>query len=178
MIIYTNLTSTTGQPSAQNIYVLVVFVAIFSLLILRRLSRYVKGTVLRPSGVIMRTFIYGLITAVSFFLPSLGGIYIVMEISLLIIGTLIGFLLGDATQVYMSDNRMMYKRSIIITALWLISYVTRLIIELEFPFNLLFSTVFNIVLAFTFGLILGEAFQIFRKRREILNEKSQQNMSL
>lgn len=177
MFIYTNFTTSTTQQSLQNLYGLVIFIAIFSFIIFRRLSRYLRGTVLKPSSVILRTLIYGLITVFSFFLPSLGGIYIVVEVLVFPVGALMGFLLGDATLVYILDNKMMYKRSILITAFWVISYVTRIFIELEFPLNMLLSTLSNIVLTFTFGLIVGESFQIFRKRTDIMNEAAQ-NMGL
>ena len=161
-------------------YGIVVIIAIFLFFIARMALRTIRGSRYSVRGLFMRPVIYLVLTAFLVF-----GLALWQDLLLLvaaIIGAFIGLELGKKSNIFEHEGKIMYKRSSEVTILWIVGFVIR--IGIDFVFNPAFngstpqtlSSIFalssfesspivfgaDLLLALSAGLLVGEAFVIYK----------------
>jgi membrane protein CcdC involved in cytochrome C biogenesis len=150
-------------------------------LIARLFLRGRNGTNFSLTSIFIRPVIYTLITLA--FLLILGLEQDAMLIGAIVIGLLLGLVLGRKSDIFEKDGKVMYKRSNEVTILWLIGFVIRILIDffynpaltapsLNITQILLYEKtipilfIADILLAFTAGLLLGEAIVLYQSHKK------------
>ena len=146
--------------SGYQLELIIAVIIIFG--IFRGLSgrRYTRLRVLRTP------VLYLVLTLIAIFLTSLPNIYAQLMILLLPVGIPLGVRFGKDVKFFSKDGVLYYKRSPTILLLWAVALVARTSLEL-FSFNsLLAIIVFNALLSFITGMLVGEAIHILRTDKE------------
>ncbi|MEM0134442.1 MAG: hypothetical protein QXU18_04335 [Thermoplasmatales archaeon] len=168
--------SSTSLPFAFNSgYLFELIIAIIILLgIIRGINgrRYTKARVLRTP------VIYLLFTLAAVFLTSMPNIYAQLMILLLPIGIPIGTSFGKDVRFFSKNDVLYYKRSPFILILWAIALIARAAIELFSLNSLLAIIVFNALLSFITGMLLGEAVHILRTNKQETNVQNKTSSDL
>ncbi len=162
-----------------------VFIAILIVAVAIRTVRGMSGSEYSAKKLFTRPAAYIVLTALLVF-----GLALWQDAVLFIsvaAGILLGLALGRKGNVFEQDGRVMFKRSLEVTLLWLVAYVIR--IGIDFAFNPAFTqsstaspaSIFiaanafeggilvfgaDVLLSFTAGLLLGEALALRRSYRE------------
>jgi membrane protein CcdC involved in cytochrome C biogenesis len=160
---------------------------IITFITIRRYRRSSKGSAFSVTSIFLRPAIYSLITIGFLFIVGLENA--IMLIAAMLIGLLIGLILGKKSDIFEKDGKVMYKRSNEITIMWMIGFIVRL--TLDYFFNpaltapnfsinsflfyertvpLLF--VADLLLAFTAGLLLGEAWILYNNHNKRQHPKA------
>lgn len=150
---------------------LVVFVA---LVLFLRLRRQHSGSTFTTGRIIRTPLIYILLTLLLLAsTPTLDAILI--TITALLLGMLLGSKLGSRSSVFKEGEKIKYKRSNEIFAIWIIAFVIRLALDFSHPLNT--SLDFQVtsgnlyyiyvaadaLLAFSAGMLAEEAMHLFKK---------------
>lgn len=136
--------------------------AIILLVVVRRIMYAVHGRRFSRGRVLSLPVIYLFLTFVT--LIPLEYLNPVALLSLLAIpvGFVAGYMFGKQVSFFNKDGVLYFKRSPVILILWLISYITRIVLVYLLGSN--FDIVFTVdsILALTSGLILGEAIRVLK----------------
>ncbi|MGC8506129.1 MAG: hypothetical protein ACP5NK_05425 [Thermoplasmata archaeon] len=169
--------TSVGTP---QVYDTILLIVIILLLVLRRSIRSIRGRKFSKRRIIQRPLLLVILSAVFLFFPVFYQSDIVYFILSIVAGTIIGTRLGTLSTVYSDRGDFYYRSSIILTSLWLVTYVSRLILELFFNVSsYLIDTVFIILLSFSAGLFLGEAINLIEKynvAKATLEQQSQDSV--
>lgn len=141
----------------QVIYFGIILV-IFIVIIYRRTNVIMKGRKLSNRSLIRLPLIYTILTAL--FLYDVGTLFIVLAIVLYLAAIAPGYLLAKETKIFKKEENQYYKSSIVITLIWIVLFIVRIVIELVSPENLLLEGVTAVLLAFSAGLFVGEGLLI------------------
>ena len=140
-----------------------------------------KGAKFSLTGIFIRPVIYTIITLA--FLFILSPEQDAMLIAAIAIGLLLGLLLGRRSDIFEKDGKVMYRRSNWVTILWLIGFAIRILIDFLYNPALTAPTlniaqvlfyekttyilfIADILLAFTAGLLLGEAIVLYQSHKK------------
>ena len=161
--------------ATTEIYTILVLAAILVIIAVRlftRLRKNASGARYSLRSILLLPILY---SAITFFLmigmPVSEDAILVIS---LIIGIAIGLLLGRRSEIFEKDGKMMYRRSAVIMAIWLVGFIAR--VGLEFvsgsfdfgpgmtPLSPSGAFIFgaDVLLAFSAGLLLGEAIMLYR----------------
>jgi hypothetical protein len=135
-------------------------IAILVLIAVRRIYRGIYGRQYRSSRVFVTPAIYLFLLVFSMF--ALGTNFI-LEISVLLLilpGIPIGLRFGSSVKFFKRNETLFYRRSQFVLVFWLISFVVREILAILYPSVLYVILAVDALLAFTTGIIIGEAIQI------------------
>jgi hypothetical protein len=180
------LSASTIEVSAIPVVLVLLIVFVLS----RRIIRNNKGIGYSVRSIFITPIIYVVLSA--YFLIGLG-IYQDLGVAVaVVIGVLVGTLLGRRSEIFEKDGKVMYKRSMEVMAIWLVGFIIR--IAVDFLFNPQVTSVFgtnsiisssvvaasqigpillgaDILLAFSAGLLLGEALILYMKHRSKYSKK-------
>ncbi len=157
-------------------YVYILFIVL--LFVLLRTRSQAKGRKINAAKIFRRPVLYSLFTLL--LLVSTPTI-IALAASLLfwILGYKAGLVFGPKAKVYAENGIIRSKSSNEIFAIWTVSFVARLFIELAFPIPSAPSVVvpnayfwylaIDLLLAFSAGMLLGEARHIYKMYKSIKN---------
>jgi cation transport ATPase len=154
--------STTTIPSFSAGYEFEILIGVIIILgIVRGLSgrKYSAARVLRTPA------IYILFTAFAIFFSSTPNLYAQSMILLLPVGIPVGMKFGKDVKFFKRDDVLYYRRSPYILLLWALALIARVSLEFFSLHSLLAIIVFNALLSFITGMLLGEAIHILTKRR-------------
>jgi membrane protein CcdC involved in cytochrome C biogenesis len=156
-IMLSTLSLGTSYGETEGIYLL-VFIA---LILFLRLRRSVKGQKFKLSRVIYYPILYLVISIYSYYLDQ-SSFVLGLFLILLMFGTLIGNKIGGNVKFFNKDEKIYYKRSNYISAIWTVSFISRIILEFYYPQNFEINSIITLVLSFTTGLLIGEGINIYK----------------
>lgn len=152
-----------SQLSGGSLYLILI---IFAVIVTIRLYRGLKGTKFSTFTLFRLPAIYTILT-----IFSLAAYYgkadlyeiIVAALAVFIIGVFAGLRYGSGVEFFEKEGNTHYKRAPYILIIWLVAFIARFVLEFAFPTLFYVSLVVNILLAFSTGLIAGEALHIHEK---------------
>jgi uncharacterized membrane protein len=164
---------------------LLIVVAIIVFFIARMTWRTIKGSKYSVRSIFIRPVIYIVLSA--FLVLGLFLWQDALVIIVAVLGVLLGLVLGKRANIFEKNGQVMYKRSNEVTILWLVAFVIRITIDFLFnpalssaASNESLSTILtamttyestplafgaDLLLAFSAGLLLGEAFVLYRNHK-------------
>ena len=142
------------------------FELIIGILIVLGIVRGLAGRKYTPLKVLRTPSIYLLFTLVAVFLTSVPNIYAQLMLLLLPVGIPVGLRFGKDVKFFTKNGLLYYKRSPFILLLWAGALIARVALELYSSQSLLGIIVFNALLSFITGMLLGEPIHIFRTKKE------------
>lgn len=167
----------SGTPTVPNgispdvEYVIIGIIFLF--ISIRVFVRGINGRPYRQSYLYRRPVLYTLLTLYLIF-PEL---YVSDFILLVLLAIPLGFIIGDRyggdVSFFSVNSTLYFKRSPVIMIIWLISFGIRLILEILYPTVFLYDVMVDLLLAFTDGMLIGEARNVIIKARE----RNEQNAS-
>lgn len=162
-----NFNSGPGQGS--GLLITLGFVSIF---IVIRLYRGINGRYYRTATVLRGPVVYVILTLL--FVVLLGLIDDLILLTLLFIpaGTFLGYRFGTRTKFFTRGGSVFYSRSPVMMSIWFGSYIVRLVLEVLYPTNLNVMMLVDSALSLTTGLLIGEALNIIKKRKEYVPSAS------
>ena len=165
--------SSVGTPQVYDTILLIIIVL---LLVVRRSIRSIRGRKFSKRRIVQRPLLLVILSAVFLFFPVFYQSDLIYFVLSIIAGTIIGTRLGTLSTVYSDRGEFYYRSSIILTSLWIIMYVSRLVLELFFNVSsYLIDTIFIILLSFSAGLFLGEAINLIEKYNDARATMERQN---
>ncbi len=161
--------------ATANTYTVLILVALLAIIAVRlfvRLRKNASGARYSLRSILLLPVLY---SAITFFLMigmQFRGDAIL--IASLIIGIAAGLLFGRRSEIFERDGKVMYRRSAFVMAIWLIGFLIRIGLEFvsgSFDFGsstpsfaaggaVIFGA--DVLLAFSAGLLLGEAIMLYR----------------
>lgn len=158
--------SATGPAGISPDYEFIIIGVIFLFIAVRVFARGINGMPYRKSYLYRRPFLYTVLT-IYLIIPEL---YVSYSILLVLAAIPLGFILGDrfgGNITFFNQNSTLYfKRSPVIMIIWLISFGVRLVLEVLYPTVFLYNFIVDLLLAFTDGMVIGEARNVIVKARE------------
>ena len=148
------------------------FELIIGVLIVIGIVRGLAGRKYTPLRVLRAPVLYVLFTLVAVFLTSIPNIYAQLMLLFLPIGIPVGLRFGRDVKFFTKNGLLYYKRSPFILLLWAGALIARVALELYSSQSILGIIVFNALLSFITGMLLGEAIHIFRTRKKTSNEET------
>jgi hypothetical protein len=139
---------------------------IIGVMILYGIFRGLTGRKFTPLRVLRTPTIYSLFTLMAIFLTSIPSIYAQLMILLLPVGIPLGLRFGKDVKFFKKNDLLYYKRSPYILSVWAVALIARVSLELFSFQSLLAVIVFNALLSFITGMLLGEAVHILRTKKE------------
>lgn len=126
----------------------------------------------------------------AYFLIGLQPYQDAIVICVIVVGILVGMLLGKRSELFEKDGKVLYKRSVEVMAIWIVGFVLRIVAD--FFFNPALTSYFSpnslsgasasaaavayqsslillgvdLLLAFSAGLLLGEALILYMNHRK------------
>lgn len=153
--------STQGPGGSSYLF----FLVIIAFIAVRRISRGVRGSPFRISRVLRAPIIYSILSVLFIFVLSPLNYDIYATIIFLPVGLLFGLGVGGSISFFLKGNVVFYKRSQAILVFWIVSFMLRIILEMFYSNIVIAEIVFDALLAFTSGLIIGEAINIINKAK-------------
>ena len=147
---------------------LLILVAVFLLFAVRRLYAGLNGIAYSSLRVMRLPAVYLLFTLFAVFFIGYINIYVVSTLALLPVAALIGYTYATRCSFFYREGRVFYRRHAFVLVFWLVSFIARLVLEFLLPLNLYVDVTLSAVLAFTTGLIIGEALNIRKKYWEFV----------
>ncbi len=166
-----------ATTSSFNSGGLLIFLVIIIFLLGRRVMRQRKGTKYTVRSIFLTPIIYTALTV--YLLIGVPFWQDLVILAVIIAGTVAGLALGQRSDLFEQDGKILYRRSNEVMVLWMVGYIIRIGIDLFF--NPLYiqgpsassasiatyessMIVFgaDILLAFSAGLLLGEAVVLYR----------------
>lgn len=148
------------------------FELIVAIIIIFGIFRGISGRRYTRLRVLRTPVIYLILTLLAIFLTSFPNIYAQLMILLLPVGIPIGIRFGKDVKFFSKNGVIYYKRSPTILLLWAVALVARTSLELFSFASLLAVIVFNALLSFITGMLVGEAIHILRTDKEEALEKN------
>ncbi len=142
------------------------FELIIAVIIIFGIFRGISGRRYTRLRALRTPVLYLVLTLIAVFLTSHPNIYAQLMILLLPIGIPVGVRFGKDVKFFSKDGMLYYKRSPTILLLWAVALVARTSIELFSFTSLLAIIVFNALLSFITGMLVGEAIHILRTDKE------------
>lgn len=157
----------------------VYIIAFLAIILLLRLRRQHSGSKASTARIFRYPAIYILLSLVLVaYTPSV--LLLVLVALFIVIGYAVGSVFGAKSSVFTSsDGKIMYKRSTEIFVIWIVAFLARIAIEFAFPINYTLGTaskaigifsgvylwysIIDILLAFSAGMLLGEALHLYGK---------------
>lgn len=145
-------------------YVLIFIAVILTLRVYRGLSGRVYSTarVLRPPVV------YLVLTVIAILGLGYMDNSVFLTFIFIPLGFLISYRLLTDADFFARNGTVYYKRSPFILVFWVVSFLSRMILEYFFPTNLEVLMVIDSVLSFTTGLIIGESLHLISERKKFV----------
>lgn len=155
----TNQTAIHISEPASELLIILVLIALFSF------YRSFYGRKYRPSRVFLRPALYLLF---ALFLISISFSLLLLTASLLLVvlGAVTGLVLGGSVTFFRKNNLLYYRRSRFVYAIWLVLFILRVAVEIEGLTDFTAIAVVDGLLAFSSGLLLGEAYHIIGMARK------------
>ncbi|MEM4104148.1 MAG: hypothetical protein QXF80_04015 [Thermoplasmatales archaeon] len=138
---------------------------VVAIIILFGIARGIKGRRYTKLRVLRTPLTYLIFTLAAVFITSRPSIYAQLTILLLPLGFPIGSSFGGDVKFFYKNGEIYYKRSPSILVLWAIALIARASIEIFSIDSLSAIIVFNAILSFTTGMLLGEAVHILRTEK-------------
>ncbi|MDE1851390.1 MAG: hypothetical protein KGH69_01720 [Candidatus Micrarchaeota archaeon] len=152
-----------SQLSGPSVYVVLIVVAVILTL---RIYRSMKGTKFSMFTLARLPAVYTILMLVSFASyyasPYLLEIVAGAAVSL-VVGLLLGMRYASGAEFFEKEGRTHYKRAPYILIAWMAAFIARFAIEIVLPGMFLATVFVNMLLAFSTGLIIGEALHIYEK---------------
>ncbi|MGC8562000.1 MAG: hypothetical protein ACP5UZ_01865 [Thermoplasmata archaeon] len=142
------------------------FELIIAIIIIFGIFRGLSGRRYTRLRVIRTPALYLLLTLLAVFLTSLPNIYAQLMILLVPVGIPAGIRFGKDVRFFSRNGVLYYRRSPSILLLWAVALVARTSLELFSFRSLLAIIVFNAILSFITGMLVGEAVHILRTNKE------------
>jgi hypothetical protein len=169
----------SNSSSLPQVYDTLILIIIVLLLVIRRSLRSVRGRKFSKRRIIQRPAVLIALSVVLLVFPVFYQSDILYFVLSLVAGIVAGTRLGTLSNVYMNEGILFYRSSILLTAIWAVTYVTRLILEVFFNItSFLVDTIFIILLTFSSGLFLGEAINLLEKYKEVKVTQDQQGQDM
>ncbi len=154
----TSIPFTSGQEFEIFIGVIVIF----------GIVRGLSGRKYSAARVIRTPTVYILLTAFAIFFTTLPSLYAKAMIILIPIGIPLGFRFGRDVKFFQKGEVLYYRRSPFILLLWAVALIARVYLELSSYSSLLLAIIlFNGILSFITGMLLGEAIHILRTHGQV-----------
>ena len=162
--------SPTGPPSYSNYF----FLIIIAFVMFRFLMNGINGRKYSQSRILRRPIIYIVLTVILALSLYENYLYMLTVAIAFIPGIFFGDRFGKLSSVYKQGPIIMYKSNPVILIIWLVSLIARIFMELEYPTNIdgIFYT--ELLLSFTSGILLGEAFNIVNKVKNMNTGENQE----
>ena len=138
------------------------FEIIIGIIILFGIFRGLTGRKYALLRVLRTPVIYTVLTLIAVFLTSINDFYAQIMIVLLPIGIPVGIRFGKDVTFFMKNGTLYYKRSPYLLLIWAFALIARVSIELFSFQSLLAVIIFNALLSFITGMLMGEAIHILR----------------
>nr|WP_256202655.1 hypothetical protein [Sulfuracidifex tepidarius] len=126
--------------------------------------RSLRGRKVKPFNLFTRPLIY-VILGLLILLTDISPLVLVAVILGSILGILLGDRFGKGSQVFLDQGEIFYKRSPIILAIWLSSYIARVLMYPYLGSSLLYvvSIALDFLLFMSGFMLLGESIYVFRE---------------
>lgn len=161
-----NPQSFTGFGTGGSLYNLSFLLAIFAIVISLRIYREINGRMYSTARVLRLPVTYVIFTLFEVLVVGLIDPILIAALVLIPVGVFIGDKVGTKVKFFNRNNMVYYIRSPVIMIIWLASFIGRVIIEFALPQSFTLDLVFDLLLSATTGLLIGEALNIIRKRKE------------
>lgn len=152
-----------------------IVAALIAIVLFRRILRNKRGTKYSVRSIFITPIIYVALTL--FFLLGLPVLWDAIVLAMIVVGVGAGLVLGKRSELFEKDGHVLYKRSMEVMIIWVIGFIVR--IGVDFFYNPAFAGNFSlsalaaystnpivlgadIILAFSAGLLLGEAIVLYR----------------
>lgn len=165
---FTVLATSPFAPQDSSLPGLLILVAVFLLMAVRRLYAGLNGIAYSSVRVLRVPVLYFLFTLFAVFAFGSISIYLVSTLAFIPLAAILGYMYATRCSFFYREGRVFYTRHMFVLVFWLISFIARLILEFLLPFNLYVDVALSAVLSFTTGLIIGEALNIRKKYREFV----------
>lgn len=142
------------------------FEIIIAVIIILGIFRGIAGRKYTPFRVLRTPVIYMVFTLLAVFLTSVPNIYAQLMIILLPVGIPLGLRFGMDVKFFTKNGLLYYRRSRSILLIWAAALIVRISLELFSFKSLLAIIVFNAILSFITGMLLGEAVHILKTKKE------------
>lgn len=163
------LSASPFAPQGSSTEGLFILVAVFLLFAVRRLYTGLNGIAYSPVRLLRLPAVYFLFTLLAVFAFGSISIYVVSTLIFMPVAAVVGYMYATKCSFFYRGGRVFYKRHMFVLAFWLVSFIARLVMEFLLPFNLYVEVTLSAVLAFTTGLIIGEALNIRKKYWEFVD---------
>jgi membrane protein CcdC involved in cytochrome C biogenesis len=133
--------------------------------------RGLKGRRYRGGGLIARTALYFILV----FLIVLTPFNIrELEISIVfaVIGIVLGLILPGRVHFFRHRGKLYYRRSEAVLVVWAAAFIARVALEFFVSPGALGLLILDALLAFSAGLIAGEAYRVMKTKKNVLNRRS------
>jgi hypothetical protein len=153
-------------PSIQSGSSADLFLLLIAVFLTVRMYRNWKGLKFTRGRVYYAPVIYTILLVldvVSFYFIGEFTTFVAFALLAIVVGVLAGLRYGGGVKFYEKDNTTYYKRSPYILVAWIVVYIVRIALSFLYPTVLLVNLIVEAALAFTTGLIIGEAVHINRK---------------
>ncbi|SIM56428.1 DUF1453 family protein [Cuniculiplasma divulgatum] len=167
--VFVSAFTTQNSNSGSDVYSYILLIAIFGLIIYRRIKRGINGRPYSFRRIITTPIIYSLLLV--YFLAVLYSfiIYDFIALILIIPGFIVGDRIGSLSTVYWEGKVLMYKRSTMVLFLTLMLYFIRIVLEFVVnTTNIYLLTAVNASLALSLGILIGEFLHLKTSARELL----------
>ncbi len=168
-------TATQGSPNPGSYEGLAIFLAIFVIIIARRIIRGIYGRRYSTGRVLFLPVFYIILTLVFVLFVDSGNHYFYYILLLIPAGLVAGLRFGGGARFFLKNGEVYYKRSPYIMVFWLASYIARIVLLFLYPTNLVVAFAVDAVLAITAGLIVGEAVHLIEGRRAFSPQPEEEN---
>ena len=160
---------TFPQQSGGILYFL-VFIAIIVTL---RLYKGVYGRRYSNARVLRLPVIYTILALISVLILGFIDNVLLLTLAFIPLGFIVAYRFGSNVNFFTRNGEVYYRRSPVIMIIWLVSFLTRYILEILYGNNLQIIMLVDAILSLTTGLIIGEAFHILSRRKEYVPQPSE-----
>ncbi|MEM0138678.1 MAG: hypothetical protein QW100_03000 [Thermoplasmatales archaeon] len=151
---------------------------VIAIIVLVGIARGIKGRRYTKLRVLRTPLIYLVFTLAAVFVTTRPNIYAQLVILLLPLGFPIGSSFGRDVKFFSKNGEIYYRRSPFILVLWAFALIARASIEILSLDSLAAIIVFNAILSFTTGMLLGEAIHILRTEKQESKEAKGASLDL
>lgn len=166
------LTESAQSPSAPSSYYDYILLIFIAFIVIRRLFRGIRGRTYSQARVLRVPVVYSILSAILLTYIFSDLIYTLIAVLMVIPGLIVGIRFGSLSTVYEENGKIMYRRSVVILAMWMILFLLRIYTELFIPADLLVNFVIDALLILSLGMLIGEAYHLMAKYRELIESKS------
>ncbi len=136
----------------------VIFLII--LLFIYRVVRAKLGEKFSDTRVFLSPAIYSLLVLVTFIYQS--ELIILSSLIIAFLGIILGVLFSRNVKIFQKNNRMYYKRSIVVAFFFTLFFSLKILALLYYP-TLYLVSIFSVFLTVTTGMLIGEALVIYHR---------------